>query len=370
MDERLAGYRFNLQLFAEDQGSGERTEPATPKKREEARQKGQVFKSSDLNAAVILAVGTVVTFATLPHMVSTLQHFTATYLLDRGWYEFTPEYARFLLGEVVLVLARLCLPIMGATFLAALLVSYMQVGFVFSAEPLSPKPDRINPLSGFKRIFSKRALVEFGKSMAKVVIVGWIVYTTIKTQFDLFPRFVDMDPLAIVKMLSNMIFELALKVGLVLIIIGVMDYFYQWYEYEQSLKMSKYDIRQEYKQSEGDPQLKARQKQIQREYAMRRMMAEVPKADVVITNPTHFAVVLKYEVDVMQAPMVVAKGQDFVAQKIKEIAQEHQVVMVENPPLARTLYYSVEIGALVPEEMYQAVAEVLAFVYRHKKLAL
>lgn len=370
MDECLKGYIFNLQLFADDQGSGERTEPATPKRREEARQKGQVFKSSDLNAAVILAAGTVVTFATLPNMVATLRQFTATYLLSRGYYDFTPEYAQFLLGEVMLVMVQLALPILGATFAAALLVSFVQVGFVFSAEPLTPKLDRINPLSGFKRIFSKRALVEMVKSIAKVVITGWIVYSTIRGQFLVFPRFVDMDTLAMVKVLSEMIFEVALKVGLVFVIIGVADYYFQWYEYEQSLKMSKYDIKQEYKQSEGDPQLKARQKQIQREYAMRRMMAEVPKADVVITNPTHFAVVLKYEADTMQAPMLVAKGQDFVAQKIKELAREHQVVMVENPLLARTLFYSVEIGAQVPEEMYQAVAEVLAFVYRHKRLAL
>lgn len=370
MDEWLNAYPINLQLFADDQGSGERTETATPHRRQEARQKGQVFKSSDLNAAVILAAGTVVTFATLPYMVSTLRHFTATYLLNRGWYEFSPEYAQLLFSEVMVVMAQLCLPILGATFLAALLVTFLQVGFVFSTEPLSPKLDRINPLSGFKRVFSKRALVELCKSIAKVVITGWIVYATIKAQFHLFPRFVDMDALATIKVLSTMIFELALKVGLVFVIIGVLDYFYQRYEHEQSLKMSKYDVKQEYKQSEGDPQRRARQKQIQREYAMRRMMAEVPQADVVITNPTHFAVVLKYEVDVYEAPMVVAKGQDFMAQKIKEIAAVHKVVLVENPVLARTLYYTVEIGALVPEEMYQAVAEVLAFVYRHKKLAL
>jgi flagellar biosynthetic protein FlhB len=370
MDEWIKGYLLNLQLFADDQGSGERTEPATPKRREEARKKGQVFKSSDLNAAVILAVGTMVTFATLPYMVSTLRHFSATYLLSRGWYDFTPEYAQFLLGEVMLVLAQLTMPILGATFAAALLVSFVQVGFVFSSEPLAPKLDRINPLSGFKRIFSKRALVELVKSLAKVVITGWIVYSTLKGQFAVFPRFVDMDTMAIVKVLSQMVFEMALKVGLVFVIIGMADYFYQWFEYEQSLKMSKYDIRQEYKQSEGDPQLKARQKQVQREYAMRRMMAEVPKADVVITNPTHFAVVLKYDAEVMSAPMVVAKGQDLIAHKIKEIAVEHHIVLVENPPLARALFYSVKIGAQVPEEMYQAVAEVLAFVYRHKKLAL
>lgn len=366
----LAGFPINLQLFADDQGSGERTEPATPRRREEARRKGQVFKSSDLNAAVVLAAGAVATFATLPNMIQTLRDFTVTYLLNRGLYEFSPEYVQLLFSEVMLVLARLCLPILGATFLAALLVNFLQVGVVFSAEPLTPKLERINPLAGFKRVFSKRALVELSKSLAKVIITGWIIYSTIKGQFHLFPRFVDMEAAATVKVLSSMVFELALKVGLVFLIIGILDYFYQWYEHEQSLKMSKYDIKQEYKQSEGDPHQKARQKQIQREFAMRRMMAEVPKADVVITNPTHFAVVLKYEVDIMQAPMVVAKGQGLVAQKIKEIASAHEVMTVENPILARTLYYTVEIGALIPEEMYQAVAEILAFVYRYKKMAL
>ncbi len=366
----LLKYPINLQLFADDQGSGERTEPATPRRREEARRKGQIFKSTDLNAAVVLIAGTVVIFATLPSMVQNLQDFTTTYLLNRGCHEFTPAYVRLLFAEVMLIMARLCWPILVGTFLAAFLVTFLQVGPVFSAEPLAPKLERINPLSGFKRIFSKRALVELSKSLAKVVITAWIIYSTIKSQFHLFPRFIDMDAAATVKVISSMVFELALKVGLVFIIIGVFDYFYQRYEHEQSLKMSKYDIKQEYKQTEGDPQQKARQKQIQREFAMRRMMAAVPQADVIITNPTHFAVVLKYEADEMEAPMLVAKGQDFVAQKIKEIASAHEVMAVENPVLARTLYYTVEIGAFIPEEMYQAVAEVLAFVYRHKKMAL
>lgn len=370
MDEWITPYPFNLQLFADEGAGGEKTEKATPRRRDEARRKGQVFKSSDLNAAVILIAGTIVTFVTMPYMVSVLKDFSAMYLLDRGWYDFSPEYVHYLFLEVITILARLCFPIMAATFAAALLITYMQVGFIFAGEPLSPRLDRIDPISGFKRIFSKRALVELVKSLAKVCITGLIVYAIFKGKIESFPRLIEMDAIDTIGFLGDITLEIALKVGLVFVVIGVLDYFYQWYEFEQSLKMSKYDIKQEYKQTEGDPQLKARQKQIQRDLAMRRMMSEVPRADVVITNPTHFAVVLQYDVDAMQAPMVVAKGQDFMAQRIREVAAEHGVIMVENPLLARTLYYSVNIGDLVPEELYQAVAEVLAFVYRQKRHAL
>lgn len=370
MDEHRFPFTFNLQLFAADEGTGEKTEQATPRRREEARRKGQVFKSTDLNSAVIMMAGVLVLYISMPYMVSTLKTFTEIYLLESGLQEFNPEFIYTMLGEVLLLLARLLLPVFATTFIAALLVTYLQVGIVFTTDPLMPKLDRLNPIQGAQKIFSKRALVELVKSLAKVVTTGYIVYTTVKGQFYIFPRFIDTEPIASIQTMGQMVLEIALKVGVVFLIIGVLDYIYQRYEYEQSLKMSKYDIRQEYKQTEGDPLLKSRQKQIQREMAMRRMMAEVPRADVVITNPTHFAVVLKYDLEKMVAPVVVAKGQDFVAQKIKEIAAAHDVTIFESPQLARTLYYSIKIGDAVPEELYQAVAEVLAFVYRQKKVVV
>lgn len=370
MDEHRFPFPFNLQLFAEDEGTGEKTEQATPRRREEARRKGQVFKSTDLNSAVIMMAGVLVLYITLPYMVSALKAFTEIYLIESSLQDFTPGFIYAMLAEVLLLLARLLLPVFAATFIAALLITYLQVGVVFSSDPLMPKLDRLNPIQGARKIFSKRALVELVKSLAKVITTGYIVYSTIRGQFYLFPRFIDTEPVASMQTMGHMVFEIALKVGVAFLIIGIVDYIYQKYEYEQSLKMSKYDIRQEYKQTEGDPLLKSRQKQIQREMAMRRMMAEVPRADVVITNPTHFAVVLKYELEKMVAPVVVAKGQDFVAQKIKEIASAHGVVIFESPQLARTLYYSTEIGDVVPEELYQAVAEVLAFVYRQKKVVV
>jgi len=361
---------IDLQLFAEDGGTGEKTEQATPRRREEARRKGQVFKSSDLNAAVIMAAGAIAAYLSYPYIIQSLHDFTALYLLERTSADFTIQYANQLMLEVLYLLGKMVLPIMAACFIAALLISYLQVGFVFTAEPLAPKLERINPVQGFKRIFSKRALVELLKSLLKVVVTGWIVYSVIRKYYYIFPRFVDMELVVTLQALAQIVFEMAMKVGIFFIIIGILDYLYQWYEHEKTLKMSKYDVKQEYKETEGDPQIKARQRQIQREAAMRRMMAEVPKADVIITNPTHFAVALRYDIDAMEAPMVVAKGQDFVAAKIKEIGAEHEVMIVENPLLARTLYYSVDIGQTVPEELYQAVAEVLAFVYRQKKKVL
>lgn len=369
MEDLVKWFIFDLQLLAEGD-TGEKTEKATPRRREEARKKGQVFKSADLNSAVILLAGSMALLLSFPYMVSQLKGFTSLYLLHRGTQSLTEAYSYYMFLEAMQLLARMCLPIMGTTFVVALLVSYLQVGIVFSTEPLTPQPNRINPVEGFKRIFSRRALMELFKSLAKVFITGYVVYTIIRENYAVFPHFIDMELGASMIVFGDIIFEIALKVGVIYVIIGIVDYIYQWFEHEKSLKMSKYEIKQEYKQNEGDPQIRSRQRQIQREMAMRRMMSEVPRADVVITNPTHFAVALRYEAPRMTAPVVVAKGQDYMALRIKEIAAQNQVALVENPPLARTLYSSTEIGDVVPEELYQAVAEVLAFVYRQKKVAL
>ncbi len=370
IDEYIVNFPFDLQLFADEGNTGEKTEKATPRRVEEARKKGQVFKSSDLNSAVILMAGSVTIFITLPYMIDTLKSFTQFCLIDRSIYEFSNEYLSILFVEVLITMAKCLVPVLGITSITALLVTYLQVGFVFSGEVLTPKLDRLNPVEGAKKIFSKRALVELAKSLFKVTITGYIVYSVVNKYYLMFARLVDMELAASIIVLSQVVYEMALKVGVAFIIIGVLDYLYQRYEYDKSLKMSKYDIKQEYKQTEGDPMLKSRQRQIQRDIAMKRMMAEVPRADVVITNPTHFAVALKYEAEIMAAPVVVAKGQDFVALKIKELAHANSVIVVENPPLARTLYAAAKIGDVIPEELFQAVAEVLAFVYKQKRIVL
>lgn len=359
-------YMMDLQLFADD-STGEKTEKATPRRREEARKKGQVFKSNDLSSAVILIAGSTVIFFTFPYISNVLGEFTRFCFLERTHMELTNADAAGLLIEVTYIMGKIIFPILLTTFIAALLVSYLQVGFLISGESLSPKLERINPIQGFKNKFSKRALVELVKSLLKISITAYIVFNVIKKDYYIFPMFVDMSLEETINFVGNMIFNIALKVGVVFIIIGVLDYFYQMYEHEKSLMMSKYDVKQEYKQVEGDPLIKSKQRQIQREAAMKRMMAEVPHADVVITNPTHFAVALKYEVSSMDAPLLVAKGQDYLALRIREIAIENKVTIIENPPLTRTLFHTTEIGQTVPEELYQAVAEVLAFVYKQKK---
>jgi len=353
---------LDLQLFA-----GEKTEKATPRKRQEARKKGQVFRSTDLNSAIlIITVFAVINFG-FPYMLESLQGFTREYLVGRSIQDFTPQVAQTVLLESILVLARITIPILAVAALAGIITNLLQVGFLFSTEPLGIKLERVNPVEGFKRIFSKRALVELVKSILKLTITAYIVYQVISQHIYLFPILMDMEVAQIVKNLLGLIFEMAMKIGIALLALGILDYLYQRWEHEQSLKMTKHEVKEEYKQMEGDPQIRARQKQKQRELAMRRMMAEVPKADVVITNPTHFAVALRYNPEQMDAPMVVAKGQDFIAQRIKELARESGVTVVENQELARNLYYICDLGDVIPENLYQAVAQVLAFVYRQKE---
>lgn len=361
--------RLDLQLFA-DSGTGEKTEKATPRKKDEARKKGQVSRSQDLNGAIILIAGMAAVFATGPYMLEEIEIFTRLYLGERTREQIDQAWVMAMLIESSMLMAKVCLPVMAASFVAALVSSLVQVGFMVSPEALMPKPSRLNPIEGFKNKFSLRAIVELLKSLAKVGVTGYIVYTVMEDNFFILPRFMDMGINNIISALGAILLELALKVAVVFVIIGIIDLIYQRYEYEKSLKMSKYDIKQEYKQVEGDPMIKSKQRQIQREISMRRMMAEVPKADVVITNPTHYAVVLRYEAETMDAPTLVAKGQGFVALKIREIAEISGVTIYENPPLARMLYASVEIGQTVPEDLYQAVAEVLAFVYKQQKRAI
>lgn len=355
---------FNLQLFA-----GEKTEPATPKRRQEARKRGQVLRSGEFNSALILLVVFMVLRFYFPYMWDAMEEFTRTFIVEETGANLTVDGVQILFLKAMWLMARIALPIAGAALLAGLLANYLQVGFLFTTEVLQIRFDRLNPIEGFKRIFSKRALAELLKSTAKIAAIGYVMYLTLADNFHIFPQLMDMELEAIMMFINQLVYNLAWRVGLLLLVLAGFDYLYQWWEYEESLKMSKQELKDEYKQTEGDPQIRSRIRQKQREIAMRRMMSEVPRADVVITNPTHFAVALKYEAKEMDAPVVVAKGQDFIAQRIKAIAQENRVTIVENPPLAQGLYRGTELGQSVPPDLYQAVAEVLAFVYRLKHKA-
>lgn len=269
--------------------------------------------------------------------------------------------------ETMIVFLKMVAPVFGIAVITALLAGYSQVGFLFTTETLGMKFSRISPLNGFKRIFSSRALVELLKALLKVTIVSLVAFSYIKGEVLNIMNLMHLELRSAAVYIATVSLNMAIRVCVALIIIGVLDYIYQWWEYEKSLRMTKQEVKEEYKQLEGNPEIKSKIKQKQRQISMRRMLQDVPKADVVITNPTHFAVAVKYDAKLSDAPVVVAKGQDFIAQRIKEVAKESNVEIVENRPLARSLYETVEIGAAIPPELYQAVAEVLAFVYSLKE---
>jgi flagellar biosynthetic protein FlhB len=240
----------------------------------------------------------------------------------------------------------------------------LQFKFKISTKPLQPKFSKLNPVSGFKRLFSKEKIVELLKSIAKVVLISYVVYQTIKGDWVYLVQFYDMPLNQAIEVIGDIVINLGLKISVVFMVIAFMDLFYQKRKFNEDIKMTKQEVKDEYKNSEGDPQIKGKIKSKMREASQRRMMQDVPKADVVITNPTHFAVAIRYNPDEAPAPVVLAKGADYLALKIKEIAKENKVEIVENKPLARMLYANVDIGQQVPPELYQAVAEVLAMVYK------
>jgi flagellar biosynthetic protein FlhB len=273
-----------------------------------------------------------------------------------------------LIASVILKSLLIMLPFMAFGFVVTLLVSIVQVGWKVSTKPMKPELSKLNPLNGFKRIFSKDSLFELVKSILKIVIIIYIAYTSIKDNAnDLFALY-DLGLNQAVALVGTLIINTGIKISIVYLVIGLADFIYQKHKFNEDMKMTKQEVKDEYKNTEGDPQIKGRQRRKMQEVSQKRMMQDVPKADVVITNPTHFAVALKYEAKVSSAPVVLAKGEDYLAQKIKEVARENKIEIVENKPLARMLYHNVDVGAEIPPELYQAVAEVLAAVYKAKNI--
>jgi flagellar biosynthetic protein FlhB len=346
--------------------SGEKTEKATPKRRSDARKKGQVVKSVEVSSAIVLlfvylgikVFGTFF-YQTLSLMFSTFlsgQYAGQSEASFQGVYFSSLKY--FLL---------LCGPTMLIGLLAGLIINYAQVGFLFLPDLIMMKFDRINPLSGLRRLFSLRAIVEMLKSIIKMSIVAYVVYREFKANYWQMPNLVHIDVGEGVRLLLDILSAITWKAGLTLLIFGLFDYAYQKWEFEKSIMMSKEEIKQEHKMMEGDPKIKARIREIQRSMGMRRMMQQIKTADVVITNPTHFAVALKYDQSKNSAPVVVAKGKDLVALRIKEEAKKYDIYIAENKILARSLYNTPEVDMEIPAELYEAVAEILAVVYRLKK---
>lgn len=353
--------KLDLQFFA-----GEKTEKATPKKRQEARQKGQVAKSTDVSVAISLLAMFFLFMFQAKAIGSGLANLMTSVFRDGLTMSWSDGSIQQFFTGLVYEGGKIIAPVFVLGIVIGLFSNIMQVGFLFSSEALQFKPERLNPLEGFKKIYSWRAIVELMKSLLKIVVVGIATFTILWMNRGDLEGLVSLPLSESLGIIGRMVLQMGLTASILLMVLGGFDYAYQRFDYEKNLRMSKQDIKDEYKKSEGDPLIKSKIRERQRQMAMRRMMQEVPKADVIITNPTHFAVALRYDETKMEAPTVIAKGADYVALKIREVAKDNGVVIVEKRTLARALFYQLEIGDAVPETFFKAVAEILAFVYRLK----
>ncbi len=359
---------YNLQFFADGPG-GEKTEPATEKKLRDARKEGQVAKSKEIaNGFGILAL-----FLVLKLWVGTMgEQFLELFSVT---YQKIPETVKIYNGQIpendiikmisfgMMQIGIITIPILLVGVIVAFLSDVAQVKWEPTAKPLQPKFSKLNPIKGFKKIISVGSLVELIKSIAKIGLIIYISYSYLKDKSNLLFMLYDMPLMQAISLLGETVTDLGIRIAVVYMIIAFADYIYQRVKFSKDMRMSKQEVKDEYKSQEGDPQVKGRIRQKMREVSQRRMMQNLPQADVVITNPTHYAVAIKYDPEQYDAPFVVAKGTDYLAQKIKEVAKDNQIEIVENKPLARMLYATVDVGQVVPPELYQAVAEVLAFVY-------
>ena len=361
---------YELQLFAKDGPGGEKTEDATPKKLRDARKEGQVAKSKELG----LGIGLLVMFLMLKLMVGMLgTQFMDSFTLV---YNQIPDFTSLVAGnisvwdymilfrEIMIQVLLMMLPFMGVALVAGIIIEIYQVKWEPTSKPLQPKLSKMNPINGFKKFFSLNALIELLKAVLKIALIVRVAYSTLKKEWDNLFILYEMPIEQAIALMGDIVIGLGIKISLVYLIIAFADLIYQKWKFKEDMKMTKQEVKDEYKQAEGDPKIKGKIRQRMMQASQRRMMQDLPKADVVITNPTHFAVAIKYDADLYDAPYVVAKGSDHLAAKIKEVAKENKVEIVENKPLARMLYYNVELGSVIPPELYRAVADILAMVYK------
>ncbi len=360
--------RLNLQLFAEG-GSADKTEEPTAKRLKDARDEGQVAKSQELVTAGML-------FALFLSI-----KFFATFIRDNLMKAFPESYntmsvyavenpnSNFIVSLINKAIVRIIitsLPILIFALVAALFVNLIQVKWNPTTKPLQPKADKLNPMTGLKRMFSAEKLFDLIKAIIKIILIFWMAYSAIKDEADKIKILYELELIPAIAYICNFIVDLGFKISGVYLIIGFADFLYHKWKFHNDMKMSKQEVKDEFKQQEGDPQVKGKIKSKMREASQRRMMKKVPDADVVITNPTHFACAIKYDKEKSKAPVLVAKGADYIAQKIKDIAKENRVPIVENKALARMLYFNVDLDAEIPESLYAMTAEVLAYVYSLK----
>ncbi|MBI2266993.1 MAG: flagellar biosynthesis protein FlhB [Armatimonadetes bacterium] len=344
-----------------------KTEQATPKRRSEARGRGQVAKSTEVNSLLILLSVLLTIRFTGTHLLWSMENFLRRFL-GGAPIDWTPATALAIFNKLLLEILLILIPIMVAALLAGLAANLGQVGFLFTGAPLKPDLNRLNPIPGFSRLVSRRGFIELIKSLAKIALTGLVAFVTLKGQFPSLLTLTQKDLGAGLFQLSGLAYTLSLRILIVLLIIAILDYFYQRYDFEEGLKMTREEVRDEMKQAEGDPHTRGRQRARMRQIAMRRMIAAVPEAQVVVTNPVHLAVAMKYTEE-MDAPTLVAKGAGAIAEKIKQIARDHQIPVLENKEVARALFKNVEVGDSIPPDLYRAVAEIIAFLYRGNKVS-
>lgn len=346
-----------------DEVGGEKILPASPRKRERVREEGNVAKSQDLNAAWTMLVALVALYFLGPMMFARMVAAARYYFADAVFLAPTAETFQTLTIITALQLGNIVLPLLVALLVAGVAVNIAQVGLLFAPKALMPRFDRLNIFTGMSKFVSVRSLVELVKSLLKLGVVGYVVYLTLRGRWNEMFFFAYLTPYGLAKAVAWLVFDVWFRVVITMIVIGILDYAYQRWQYEQEIRMTHREVQEETKEMEGDPRVRQRIRQIQRRMAMQRMMREVPTAEVVITNPTTYAVALRYDMRHMDAPRVVAKGARLVAERIRDIAVENDVPIVERPELARALYRDIEIGQGIPERLFRGVAEVLAFVY-------
>lgn len=341
-----------------------KTEEATPKRLSDARKKGQIAKSPDLHSAVsffafVMLTGLLGEYLLINSRLFMINSFT----LDVSLMELIDSNLGSFLMKNIIQFGILVFPFMVIAVSLAFLVNVIQTGFLYTRDPIKPDLNRINPIQGFKNIFSTKSIFNLVKNLFKLILVFYITYRNFTESAKQILNSGNIGTEKLFFFLMDFIKDLGMDIGIILICLGILDYVMQKRNYKKNLRMSNQEIKDEYKEMEGSPQVKSVRQQKQRQMAMSRMMADIPKATVVVTNPTHIAVVLRYDSETDQAPVVTAKGADYLASKIKEIAEDNDIPIIENKPLARTMYKEVEIGDFIPMELYKAIAEILALVY-------
>ena len=352
-------------MAEENPTTGERTEAPSAKRRQDFRKKGQVAQSKEVQTASLLTILLLFWFFYLPTFWKGLTDLVFYIWQSAGEYTITSlstiNLATFILKQTGLLMA----PLFFLVLIIGVLSSFFQIGWLITAKPLTPDLSKLNPIKGFGRFFSKKSMIEVVKSLLKVILVGWVAYSTVYDNFDQALILTNTSIGTTLLFLARTATLILAKVCGILILIAFLDFLFVKWEMEEKMKMTKQEVKEEFKESEGDPFIKAQIRSIQQEMARKRMMAEVPEADVIITNPTHISVAVRYDSSEMDAPVVIAKGADFIAMKIREIAKENEIPIIENPPVARLLH-KIDLGGSIPEDLFKVIAEILAHVYSIK----